>query len=273
MLPIRKTIHEATKVYDTGARPLLVTCDDVNDWVCKHDNANKLVNEIIGSKFAEIWNIFTPEICLIEIPDEHIPQQSGRYLQIINFRKLCFGSRFLQNCKEIDESSLLMFRDKNFSSKVKQKQDFLKIAMYDIWLSNEDRNNNNSNLIIDFSNPNNHKFCVFDHGEIFNSGALKHGLYQIIAEESIINTDLAGVLFKKGRKLTEAINKIVESFYLCVSECEMALTDIISLIPPQWGIDTEALEQNIRKELFNEKWLKDCETSFRSFIQIKFDNK
>ena len=273
MLPIRKTIHQAEKIYETGARPLLVTCDDVNDWVCKHDNPNKLVNEIIGSKFAEIWGIYTPEICLIEIPDEHVPQQPGRYLQIANFRKLCFGSRFLQNCKEIDESSLLMFKDKSFTSKVAYKQDFLKIALYDIWLSNEDRNNNNSNLIIDFSNPKNHKFCVFDHGEIFNSGNLKYGLCQITEDDSIIKTDLAAILFKKGTKLTKTVNNIIESFYLCASECEKALTDIISLIPPQWGIDIEVLEQNLRAELFNEKWLKDCETSFRSFIQIKFDNK
>lgn len=273
MLTIRKTIHEAIKIYETGARPILVTCDDLNDWVCKHNEPAKLVNEILGSKFAEIWRLCTPEICLIDIPDDHVPKRPGQYLQLANFRKQCFGSSYLENSKEIDESSILLFKDKAFSSKVKNKEDFLKIALFDIWLSNEDRNNNNSNLMIDFSNPNNHRFCVFDHGEIFNSGSIKRGLYQITFEESIINTDLASILFKKGTKLGTTVNQIVESFYLCVSECEKSLEHIISLIPSEWGIDTESLEQNIRRELFNEKWLKDCETSFRSFIQIKFKNK
>ena len=273
MLSIRKTIHEASKIYDTGARPLLVTCDDLNDWVCKHNVASKLVNEILGSKFANIWGLHTPKICLIEIPDEHVPQLAGTYLQLNNFRKLCFGSLLLKNCKEIDESSLLLFKEKSFLSKLKNKEEFLKIALYDIWLSNEDRNNNNSNLIIDFSDFNNYRFCVFDHGEIFNSGSLKYGLAQITEDESIISTDLACILFKKGIKLTATVNKIVESFYLCVSECEKALIDIISLIPLDWGIDTEVLEKNIRTELFNEKWLKGCENTFRSFIQKKYNNK
>lgn len=272
MLPIRKTIHEAVKTFPTGARPILVSCDDYNDWVCKHDPPKKLVSEILGSKFAEIWKINTPQTCLINIPDEHIPQQSGEYHQLINFRKLCFGSLFINNAVHLDYTSVLMFNDTSFRNKIK-KEDLLKIALFDIWLSNEDRKHNNFNLLVDISKSSGYTFCVFDHGEIFNGTTLEKGLYQITEDESIINTDLTNILFKKGRKLTELVYNIVESFYLCVSECEKSLTEIISLIPAEWGIDTEALEQNLRKELFNEIWLKDCETSFRSFIQIKFNNK
>lgn len=273
MLPIRKTIHQSNTIYDTGTKPILVTCDDLQDWVCKHDHVAKLVNEIIGSKFAEIWNINTPEICLLEVSDEHIPRLPERYVQEINFRKLCFGSLLLKNCTQIDDSSVLMFKDKNFKTKIKNKKDFLKIALFDIWLSNEDRNQNNSNLFVDFSDLSEHKFFALDHGEIFNSGNLKHGLFQISEDESIINTELANVLFKRGAKLTKIVDEIVQNFYLCASECEKALTEIINLIPPQWGIDSEALENNIKKNLFNEQWLKECEKSFRSFIQIKIQNK
>jgi len=273
MLEIRKTIHEAIKIYDTGARPILVTCDDLQDWVCKHNEPIKLVHEIIGSKFAEFWGINTPEICLLEVSEDHVPQKEANYLQLSNFKKLCFGSLFLEHCKEIDDSSILLFKDNGFKVKVKSKEDFLRIALFDIWLSNEDRNGNNSNLLIDFSNPSDYKFFVFDHGEIFNSGLLKHGIYQINEHESIISTELAQLLFKKGQKLTALVNNIVENFYLCISECEKALTNILKLIPEEWGLDMETLEQNIRQNLFNESWLKECETSFRSFIQIKIQNK
>lgn len=149
----------------------------------------------------------------------------------------------------------------------------LLIGLFDIWLSNEDRTHNNSNLLLNTVDTSNYKFCVFDHGEIFNSGNLKHGLVQITEDESIINTDLVSILFKKGTKLDTAVKNIVESFYLCVSECEKALIDIINLIPNEWAIDNDVLVENLRTELFNEKWLKECETSFRSFIQIKFNNK
>jgi hypothetical protein len=271
VLPVRQTIHQATKVYDTGAKPLLVTCDDLHDWVLKHNETSKLINEILGSKFAEIWGLDTPGICLINTQDEHIPQNKS--LQIRNFRKLCFGSFYLESSIHVDKSSTSIFEEHSFRKKIRQKEDLLLIGLFDIWLSNEDRTHNNSNLLLNITDISNYRFCVFDHGEIFNSGNLKYGLAQITEDESIINTDLASILFKKGTKLDTAVNNIVETFYLCVSECEKVLTSIISLIPSEWEIDTELLEENLRKQLFNEKWLKDCIISFRSFIQIKFYNK
>ena len=145
--------------------------------------------------------------------------------------------------------------------------------MFDIWLSNEDRNFNNSNLFIDFEKSDEIYFWVFDHGEIFNSNSIQHGTYTITEDESIIKTELANILFKKGQKLTETVDNLVENFYLCISECEKNLVQILNLIPAEWGIDINELEKNIRKELFTKEWLEECEQTFRSFIQINITNK
>lgn len=57
-----QTIEEIHKIFDTqGSSPLLVTCDDFNDWVCKYDRFPQyLFNELIASKFAVIFDIKTP---------------------------------------------------------------------------------------------------------------------------------------------------------------------------------------------------------------------
>ena len=68
------TIEEVHRIFNTaGSSPLLVTCDDFNDWVCKYDRFPKyLFNELIASEFAKIWNINTPETALIT----HLTQKS-----------------------------------------------------------------------------------------------------------------------------------------------------------------------------------------------------
>lgn len=273
MIPILTSIHEAEKVFDTGAKPILITCNDVQDWVCKHNQPSKLCNEIIGSKFAEIWKIRTPMISLINVLEEHLPKAYLNVVPPINFRKTCFGSLYLKNCKELDSSTTLLFKTPSFKKKFKSKDDFLKIALFDIWLCNEDRNLNNSNLLIDFSTADDYNFYVFDHGEIFNSNSLNRGIYSITEDESIIKTELAKILFKRGKNLNNTVNNLVENFYLCTMECSANLNNILALIPEDWGVNIQELENNIRENLFKVEWLEECENTFRSFIQVNLTNK
>ncbi len=72
-MQVLQTIEEVHKIFPTnGSSPILVTCDDFRDWVCKYDRTSKnLFNELIAAKFAEIWGIMTPEISLINT-DFHI---------------------------------------------------------------------------------------------------------------------------------------------------------------------------------------------------------
>lgn len=43
------TIQEVHKMFDTpGSSPLLVTCNDFNDWVCKYDQHGQYL-------FNEVW--------------------------------------------------------------------------------------------------------------------------------------------------------------------------------------------------------------------------
>lgn len=47
--------------------------DDLNQWVCKYNDLNKLFNELLASEFAKLWHINIPECALVEIDyDRHI---------------------------------------------------------------------------------------------------------------------------------------------------------------------------------------------------------
>lgn len=264
MLQLLNTIHKPDKVYPTAGNPMLVTCDDLQYWICKHSrDASKLINELLGSSFATIWDLNTPEISLINVKKDHIPPN----VQGINFDKPCFGSKYIQSSQEINDTILASFRDASFRRKIINKEDFLMIAFFDIWLSNEDRNHNNSNLLIDFTVQNEMYFTVFDHDAIFNSNALHRGVYQINDFESLINTELANILFSRGRNLVKVVDNLVKKFYLCTRECEDNLSDIISLVPVEWAVDKDTLEEQLRENLFTKEWLNSCEINFRTLIQ------
>ena|SRR5690606_28752652 len=125
-MKILQTIEEAHKLFRTsGSSPLLVTCNDFRDWVCKYDRSSKnLFNELIAAKFAEIWGIRTPEIALIQVRKEHVPAYRFPNIQFNLFEKECFGSLYLESSKEIDLSLIPLFKEPNFRKKLGDKKDF-----------------------------------------------------------------------------------------------------------------------------------------------------
>lgn len=264
-----QTIEEIHKIFDTqGSSPLLVTCDDFNDWVCKYDRFPQyLFNELIASKFAVIFDIKTPETAFIRVKEEHIPREKYPQLQLGWFEKICFGSLYLENSKEIDSTAVSMFEEKSMQNKIADKTDFLKIALFDIWIANEDRNHNNFNLLLYASPTRMNFFYAIDHVNIFNSSFLAYGAAEITEDESILKTDLAKILFGKTRNLTKIVDNLVENFYLCTKECENQLDEILNLVPESWNIDRDMIRTRIVENLFTEEWKQQCETNFRQFIQ------
>lgn len=264
-----QTIEEIHKIFDTsGSSPVLVTCEDFQDWVCKYDRFPiYLFNELLAAEFAKIWKIRTPEIALITVKEEHIPKEMMPPLQKNWFQKECFGSLYLENSTEIDLTVLPLFKDRSFRDKIQCKEDFLKIALFDIWLSNEDRHHNNFNLLLDKQSEKNYFFYAIDHVTIFNTSSLRRGIYQITEDESIIKTDLAKILFSKNTRTKKYITDLLENFYLCTLECKNKLDEILGKVPASWELDLEDIKEKLENSIFTEDWQKSCDTTFREFVQ------
>lgn len=156
---------------------------------------------------------------------------------------------------------------KNYElDKIINKSDLLKIGLFDIWLSNEDRNHNNYNLLINPTQEG-YQIVAIDHVTIFNTNSLNYRLEQITEDESIMNTKFCNLMFKRGPKLTETLSGLEENFYLCTKECAKNFSKILSEIPIGWRIDISEREKLIRKNLFDDAWTKKTISYFRTVIE------
>lgn len=159
------------------------------------------------------------------------------------------------------------FREKSFTDKIHQKTDFLKITLFDIWLSNEDRNYGNNNLLLFFGPDNFYFFYAIDHVCIFNSTFLKHEITELTEDDTLLNTEIAKLFFGNKRKLTEIVDNLVEKFYLCTKDCEAYLDAALALMPVSCGIDIQDIRGKIRQNLFSDELKRRCETTFREYVQ------
>ena len=158
-----KSISPIGRVYDTGDKPVLVQCEDLNDYVCKHNQGQtpckKLFAEFLAYNLLSIMGVKLPAFSFIEVKVEHINSPSG-VCQPQFFKELdCFGTLHL---KEALEWSAFPF-DKKDLKKIKNQEDIFSIAWCDIWLANEDRSWNNFNLLM---SPENDGWYIvpIDHG-------------------------------------------------------------------------------------------------------------
>jgi hypothetical protein len=268
-LDYRVTIEEVHKIIPTnGSSPVLVTCDDIEEWVCKYDQAvMSLFNEYIASSFLKLWGLNTPPISFITVEEDHIPESMRARLQLRYFQKHCFGSKFMMYAKEIDDFFKTFKGNYYETSKIASKKDFLKIGLFDIWLSNEDRNHNNFNLLLNPDDDGFYSFYAIDHVACFNTSNLHMQLAPLTKQDSILTTDVANVLFSKGTKLSAEVDNLVQDFYLCTNRCRQNLDGIIADVPDSWGIKTNEISDNLEK-IFDEEWLQQTEEVFRQYVQV-----
>ncbi|WP_232781139.1 HipA family kinase [Capnocytophaga gingivalis] len=224
-----KSIQTILKRYDTqGSRPIEIMGDDNKQWVCKYGDIQKLFNELLAYEFAKLWDICIPESALIEIDyDKHVQKFSDkRGLERRFFEKECFGSQLLIDALDVNSS---MLGNKEVVRKIENKDDLLKISLFDIWLSNEDRNCGNYNLLLKTIEGGRGYtlFYIIDNTEIFNSSiAYTQGLANITEEDTLLNSELAVLLFKKDTQIVKKVDSLLSLFPSLVESCKKELSNI-----------------------------------------------
>jgi hypothetical protein len=73
-------------------------------------------------------------------------------------------------------------------------------------------------------------------------------------------------------KLSSIIDKLIYNFYLYTEDCKNNLDNIFDLIPVSWNIDKENMKTNMHQHLFSDKWKRQCEATFRTYIQSFIKN-
>jgi hypothetical protein len=161
----------------------------------------------------------------------------------------------------------LVETDTRLIKKIKNREEFLIIALFDLWMANEDRRHNNYNLLLN-TDPN-YYFVPIDHVNCFNTNSLApgRGMEMLTEEDTIINTDLAKVIFQNPKSLSNQIDEIVVNYYLWVSECQKSFENIVNAMPDQWGIAKADKIALLNSTLFQSKWISDCEATFKVYAE------
>lgn len=255
--------------YDTnGSRPVRVFCNDLNYYVCKYRTGAGfpflLFNEYIAARFLQIWNLPVPDFAFVEISREHVNQTLLPY----HFFDLpAFGSRFMGDFTEVDKFFIEtpIIRKNNTSG----RDSFLKIALFDIWLCNEDRHYDNFNLLYNLKE---NLFVPIDHAFCFNSSNLDKEPYLLSDNASILSTPFLNRFFDRTlqTKPNDIRLQIVEEFKFYAGICYDEIDKILNEVPPAWNSDTEFLREQLQF-FFSKQWLKGCIDKFTSlyFLNIR----
>lgn len=261
------SIKSIEKTYNTGEEPVLVACNDQNSYICKYPrysgSANKLVCELVGAVFAKKWMLNTPEIAVVKVRQEHVPyNMSGSY-----FSSPILGSLQQQNVVDITPTTFPLITPSE-----KLCSQLLRIALFDFWLSNEDRNANNANLMYDIVNDN---IIAIDYGCCFNTATFDFSLSLLTESESILCSDL--FVHVSSEISHERIMQMVDvllgvDFPSYIHDCEtvkaVARWDDdanqelgFDFIPNAWNIDRKRLTEKI-EELLSDEWVLRVRTAF-----------
>ena len=264
---------EPEHIFDTNAKPVLVHCSDLNYYVCKYargaGSASRLYREYVAASFLKLWNLPVPAFELVEIKKNHMP--SHPFVSGANLSVPAFGSLRDPNNKEIDR--FFFETTEHQRKRFKNKIELLDIAFFDIWLANEDRNENNFNLLYSSDDIENH-FVPIDHEACFNTGNLDKGLCTLTFEESLLSTPLLTRFFSVS-KLTEKsfIDNLRTRWYLCSKSCKKKVKNILKKVPSEWQIDTEKELGDLNKYLFTEEWFEECFKVYLEHLQLVSNKK
>jgi hypothetical protein len=241
--------------FNTGEEPVLVTCSDMNTYICKYMRSSaaayKLACELIGSQMAASWQIDSPDYAFVHIHQRH---WNGRQLSH-NLYAPAIGSKRINGVVDVTPST---FREVNQS--VIQLQQLMKIALFDFWIANEDRNANNANLLYNVIQE---KIVSIDYGCILNTATYDFPLSQLTTTDTILCSDLFHHLSKeKGQTTIDPITTELKTDYCtCLKRSLLQVDEILTALPKEWNVSIEIVREKL-KQLFEEQWISETWNNF-----------
>lgn len=257
MLVHLKSIEAISKVFNTGSKPVLVNCENMEDYVCKYDSRISLFAELTAALFLDKWGLLQPEYALINLQDKHIPINPDYRVPRVSFIRPCFGSKY--------SNSALLVTDLNASPDKSIRNDknletIFKIALFDTWIVNNDRNANNNNLLLEnLGQEIGYRILPIDHGAVFDGCRVNGEWGECTLDDSILNSDFAKSIFEGKKNLQKYTYSLSKYYYLCISKCEQVVDNLGDLVPSEWELDIDELKNFLRNKLIsNPDRLKNC---------------
>lgn len=210
--------------------PYVVWCDDGNTYIVKfpgnEQGVKTLVNEFIASNLCEYLKlpIFDYKLINVKISDYNEKTKN----EITPLEGTAFGTIYNDNALTILNSDMI--------SKSVNRNDAVKILIFDILIGNYDRNK--GNLMIDSISK---KIYMIDHTHIFGLGTLwdQYQLPRIMTEKFEISTlnqfNYNNIVesIKKDEGFYNELNKFINKVK---NINKVFIEDIMKKIPDDWKV-------------------------------------
>lgn len=246
-IPALYSAKRIEQQFHTGEEPVMVMCSDVNIYVCKYmrslSTAYKLVCELIGAKLAMAWGLRTPDIALVNIRPAHWEGMNVSH----SLSAPAIGSRWLDGVVDITPSTYA-----KVPATEETLSQLMKIALFDFWVANEDRNANNANLMYEVSRE---QLVSIDYGCIFNTATFDYPLSQLTSTDTILWSDLFRHLYQgTDKQIALSICERLKSNYdECLHKSSLIIAEIIAEIPQEWKAPLQSASEKLH-QLFDEQW-------------------
>ena len=261
-IPVLESVKAIEQQYRTGEEPVLVICSDMNAYICKYMRSSaaayKLACELIGSLMAMAWQLETPDIAFVRIKSAH---WAGRFAQH-SLSAPSLGSKQMEGVVDVTPSTY-----GDVASTTVTLRQLMKIALFDFWIANEDRNANNANLLYDVSRG---RLVSIDYGCILNTATFDYAMSQLTTTDTILWSDLFQHLVKsKDRTTIDAIVSELKTVYVaCLKRSKRQVKQIVEGLPKEWNVPGKVVEEKLL-QLFDEQWTSGV---WDNFVECLNDN-
>lgn len=252
-MEILEAISIIKEVPTSGHSPLQVICENHSQYYVKNGRGRippyQIISEILCHYFLKLWGIKTPKICLIKISGEILNNNYSRNHLAQYYDTYAFGSKVIE--ASTDLSIIFDIVNSKFDyNRFADPLDFLKIALFDIWVDNDDRKPSNFNLLLNsemefIAIDHAYTFCTMAYGDLIEEVAITHN-------SSILDTFIGRKIVYYASKDVDLNTQLQEYFADCVHECKINFDEIVDNIPDEFGF-TESIKNSVQRFLFSEK--------------------
>lgn len=222
------------------SKPQNILLSDGSKYVVKFKNnpsgTRILVNEYIAGKLGQLLSLPIIPFEIVQINDDFIKDHP-----ILLQRKFASGSQFaslyIENCIQLERNS----RNENIS--VSNKDHLAKILVFDIWIGNTDRKENN--VLLEPNGKGEHFLYMIDHGRCFSNAK-----WTVKTLEKMPKLDITLNVHKWIVSLLQSENEIEAAIQEMMAIPEENIRDVIQSIPDDWDVtdaEREALVTHLVK--------------------------
>ena len=149
--------------------------------------------------------------------------------------------------------------------------ELLRIALFDFWIANEDRNYNNSNLMYDVLAS---SLISIDYGCILNTSTFDFPLSQLTSTDTILYANIFQHLKHNipSEKIYDCTHCLSLEYKDMIGSCLDKLNYILSIIPPDWLINLDLVKSKLL-QLFEKTWIDEVWNNFMECLKENLKNE